>query len=184
MLYIWNNEDLSPSAQLPPERSYTLGDKNHKPRPLGIPQLDGVILSTRNYLSVIDWECNTHSTQPLYVPQTAVWWCHCKGVREGVREWGSEGVREWGSEGVGCYRSWNLVTWLSKIEHMTITYRPHDLHSWITWLSHTGHMTHTAKSHSRRVLSQDPESANCPSELMTMSETKWLCPLRARLAMP
>ena len=34
MLYLWNNKDLSPSAQLPPERSYTLGDKNHKPRPL------------------------------------------------------------------------------------------------------------------------------------------------------
>jgi len=31
MLYY---KDLSPSAQLPPERSHTLGDKNHKPRPL------------------------------------------------------------------------------------------------------------------------------------------------------
>jgi len=31
MLYIWNNKDFSPSAQLPPETSYTLGDKNHEP---------------------------------------------------------------------------------------------------------------------------------------------------------
>ena len=34
MLYNWNNKDLSPSAQLPPETSYTLGDKNYKPCPL------------------------------------------------------------------------------------------------------------------------------------------------------
>jgi len=34
MLYIWNNEDLSPGAQLPRETSYTLGDNSHKPHPL------------------------------------------------------------------------------------------------------------------------------------------------------
>ena len=34
MLYLWNSKDLSASAQLPHERPYTLGDKNHKPRPL------------------------------------------------------------------------------------------------------------------------------------------------------
>ena len=34
MLYLWNSNDRSPSAQLPPERSYTLGYSNHKLRPL------------------------------------------------------------------------------------------------------------------------------------------------------
>jgi len=34
MLYLWNSKDFSPSAQLPPEISDTLGDKNNKPRPL------------------------------------------------------------------------------------------------------------------------------------------------------
>jgi hypothetical protein len=37
------------------------------------------------------------------------------------------------------------------------------------------------RSHRRRVWSQDEERANWPSEEMTMSETKWLCPWRMRL---
>lgn len=35
-----------------------------------------------------------------------------------------------------------------------------------------------AKSQRRKVLSQEEERANWPSEEMTMSETKWLCPCR------
>merc|ERR1719383_872968 len=34
------------------------------------------------------------------------------------------------------------------------------------------------KSQRRRVLSQDPERANCPSDDMTTSETKWLWPVK------
>mmetsp|Transcript_5299 Transcript_5299/g.13241 ORF Transcript_5299/g.13241 Transcript_5299/m.13241 type:complete len:205 (+) Transcript_5299:268-882(+) len=37
-------------------------------------------------------------------------------------------------------------------------------------------------SHRRRVPSQLPDSANCPSLLMTTSDTKWECPRRARWA--
>lgn len=40
------------------------------------------------------------------------------------------------------------------------------------------------KSHNLRVWSQDPERANCPSEDMTTSDTKWLCPCRRFLAVP
>lgn len=36
------------------------------------------------------------------------------------------------------------------------------------------------KSQRRSVWSQDEESANWPSEEMTMSDTKWLCPWRIR----
>lgn len=33
-------------------------------------------------------------------------------------------------------------------------------------------------------MSQDPERANCPSEEMTTSETKWLCPVSERTGRP
>ena len=45
-------------------------------------------------------------------------------------------------------------------------------------------LTHVCKSQSRRVESQDPDRANMPSELTTTSDTKWLWPRRAFLAMP
>jgi len=64
MLYIWNNKDLSPSAPLPPETAYTLGDKNHKPRPLvpnGQGHADGK-LTTFSYINCFRWTFNSRST--------------------------------------------------------------------------------------------------------------------------
>jgi hypothetical protein len=40
------------------------------------------------------------------------------------------------------------------------------------------------KSHSLKVLSQLADKANCPSEEMAMSETKWLCPCRIFFGKP
>lgn len=40
------------------------------------------------------------------------------------------------------------------------------------------------KSHSLRVLSHEDERANCPSDEMAMSETKWLWPWRIFLGKP
>lgn len=34
ILHVWNNQDFSPSAQLLPERSFSLGDLNNKPNPI------------------------------------------------------------------------------------------------------------------------------------------------------
>jgi hypothetical protein len=40
------------------------------------------------------------------------------------------------------------------------------------------------KSHNLKVLSQLDDKANCPSEEMAISETKWLCPCRIFLGNP
>lgn len=40
------------------------------------------------------------------------------------------------------------------------------------------------RSHSLKVLSQLDDKANCPSEEMAISETKWLCPCRIFLGNP
>lgn len=40
------------------------------------------------------------------------------------------------------------------------------------------------RSHRRRVLSHEDERANCPSDEMAMSETKWLWPWRIFLGKP
>ena len=45
-------------------------------------------------------------------------------------------------------------------------------------------VTDVLRSQSLNVLSQDPERANCPSLLITTSDTKWLWPWRLRLAIP
>lgn len=40
------------------------------------------------------------------------------------------------------------------------------------------------RSHRRKVLSHEEERANCPSDEMTTSETKWLCPWRIFFGYP
>lgn len=44
--------------------------------------------------------------------------------------------------------------------------------------------TYVVRSHRRRVESQAPDRANCPSEEMTTSLTKWEWPLRERWGVP
>lgn len=44
--------------------------------------------------------------------------------------------------------------------------------------------TYVVRSHRRRVESQEPERANCPSEEMTTSLTKWEWPIKERWGIP
>lgn len=51
-------------------------------------------------------------------------------------------------------------------------------------LSSPAPSTYVVRSHRRRVPSQAPDRANCPSEEMTTSLTKWEWPFRERWGMP
>lgn len=107
------------------------------------------------------------------------------------------------------YASWNVIskctrlllivfsTYVLGIFSKYIPFSP-QMNGWLAaashkWLKSCCHQplkrsflpfTYVVRSHRRRVPSQAPDRANCPSEEITTSLTKWEWPFRERWGMP